>query len=53
MLGNPRVAMRLPAEDLDRTRALYYEKLGLNLVEQREGVTASRLRKRRVRNFAD
>jgi hypothetical protein len=37
MLGNPRVATRLPAEDLDRARALYYEKLGLNSVEQRKG----------------
>jgi catechol 2,3-dioxygenase-like lactoylglutathione lyase family enzyme len=33
----PKVATRLPAKDLDRARAFYSEKLGLEPVEQREG----------------
>ena len=37
MLGNARVATRLPAKDLDRARAFYSEKLGLEPVEQRDG----------------
>jgi catechol 2,3-dioxygenase-like lactoylglutathione lyase family enzyme len=37
MLGNAKVATRLPARDLDRARAFYLEKLGLEPVEQREG----------------
>ncbi|WP_409187789.1 VOC family protein [Bradyrhizobium sp. RDM4] len=37
MLANARVATRLPAKDLDRARAFYSEKLGLEPVEQREG----------------
>jgi catechol 2,3-dioxygenase-like lactoylglutathione lyase family enzyme len=37
MLQNSRVATRLPAQDLDRARAFYAEKLGLEPVEEREG----------------
>ncbi|UWU88988.1 VOC family protein [Bradyrhizobium sp. CB1015] len=37
MLAKAKVAARLPAKDLDRARAFYSEKLGLEPVEQREG----------------
>ena len=37
MLKNAKVATRLPAQDLDRARAFYSEKLGLEPVEYREG----------------
>jgi catechol 2,3-dioxygenase-like lactoylglutathione lyase family enzyme len=37
MLANARLAGRLPAEDLDRARAFYAEKLGLEPVEERPG----------------
>ena len=37
MLSNGRVATRLPAQDLERARAFYAEKLGLEPVEEREG----------------
>jgi len=37
MLGKAKVATRLPAKDLDRARAFYSEKLGLEPVEQRDG----------------
>jgi catechol 2,3-dioxygenase-like lactoylglutathione lyase family enzyme len=37
MLKNGRVATRLPAQDLERARAFYAEKLGLEPVEAREG----------------
>jgi catechol 2,3-dioxygenase-like lactoylglutathione lyase family enzyme len=37
MLGKAKVATRLPAKDLDRARAFYSEKLGLDPVEQRQG----------------
>jgi catechol 2,3-dioxygenase-like lactoylglutathione lyase family enzyme len=37
MLGNGRVASRLPAQNLERARAWYAEKLGLEPVEEREG----------------
>ncbi|MBH5390902.1 VOC family protein [Bradyrhizobium diversitatis] len=37
MLINAKVATRLPARDLNRARAFYSEKLGLDPVEQREG----------------
>jgi catechol 2,3-dioxygenase-like lactoylglutathione lyase family enzyme len=37
MLKNAKVATRLPAKDLNRARAFYSEKLGLEPVEQREG----------------
>jgi catechol 2,3-dioxygenase-like lactoylglutathione lyase family enzyme len=37
MLTNGRVAGRLPAQDLERARAFYAEKLGLEPVEEREG----------------
>jgi catechol 2,3-dioxygenase-like lactoylglutathione lyase family enzyme len=37
MLENSSVATRLPAQDLDRARAFYAEKLGLEPVEERPG----------------
>jgi catechol 2,3-dioxygenase-like lactoylglutathione lyase family enzyme len=37
MLTNGRVATRLPAQDLERARAFYSEKLGLEAAEEREG----------------
>ena len=37
MLANARLAARLPAQDLDRARAFYAEKLGLEPVEERPG----------------
>lgn len=37
MLAKAKVAARLPAKDLNRARAFYSEKLGLDPVEQREG----------------
>ncbi|MDA9499071.1 VOC family protein [Bradyrhizobium sp. CCBAU 11357] len=37
MLRNAKVAARLPAKDLERARAFYSEKLGLEPAEQREG----------------
>lgn len=37
MLDNARVATRLPAQDLDRARRFYADKLGLEPVEEREG----------------
>ncbi|HZA08879.1 VOC family protein [Mycobacterium sp.] len=37
MLESARVATRLPARDLQRARAFYAEKLGLDPVEQRPG----------------
>jgi catechol 2,3-dioxygenase-like lactoylglutathione lyase family enzyme len=37
MLRNGRVATRLPAQNLERARAYYAEKLGLEPLEQREG----------------
>jgi catechol 2,3-dioxygenase-like lactoylglutathione lyase family enzyme len=37
MLDNAKVATRLPAQDLDRARAFYAEKLGLEAVEERPG----------------
>ena len=37
MLANARLAGRLPAQDLDRARAFYSEKLGLEPVEERPG----------------
>lgn len=37
MLGNSDVATRLPAQDLERARAWYAEKLGLEPVEERPG----------------
>jgi len=37
MLENAQVATRLPAQDLDRARAFYLEKLGLEPVEERLG----------------
>jgi catechol 2,3-dioxygenase-like lactoylglutathione lyase family enzyme len=36
-LENSKVATRLPAQDLERARAFYSEKLGLEPVEEREG----------------
>ena len=37
MLKQGRVATRLPAQDLERARAFYADKLGLHPVEEREG----------------
>jgi|SRR4030081_28683 catechol 2,3-dioxygenase-like lactoylglutathione lyase family enzyme len=37
MLKNAKVATRLPAKDLNRARAFYLEKLGLEPIERREG----------------
>jgi catechol 2,3-dioxygenase-like lactoylglutathione lyase family enzyme len=37
MLNEGRVATRLPAQDLDRARAFYADKLGLRPVEERPG----------------
>jgi catechol 2,3-dioxygenase-like lactoylglutathione lyase family enzyme len=37
MLKNGRVAARLPANNLERAKAFYAEKLGLEPVEEREG----------------
>ena len=37
MLGNARVATRLPAQDLERARRFYAEKLGLEPAEERPG----------------
>jgi len=37
MLNEARVATRLPAQDLERARAFYAEKLGLEPVEERPG----------------
>jgi catechol 2,3-dioxygenase-like lactoylglutathione lyase family enzyme len=37
MLKNGRIATRLPAQNLERARAFYAEKLGLEPVEEREG----------------
>src|SRR5919106_5419696 len=37
MLKDGRVATRLPAQDLERARAFYSEKLGLEPAEEREG----------------
>ena len=37
MLKDGRVATRLPAQDLNRARAFYAEKLGLEPVEERKG----------------
>jgi catechol 2,3-dioxygenase-like lactoylglutathione lyase family enzyme len=37
MLKDAKVATRLPAKDLNRARAFYSEKLGLEPVERREG----------------
>ena len=37
MLKDGRVAARLPAQDLERARRFYSEKLGLEPVEEREG----------------
>lgn len=37
MLGDGEVATRLPAQDLERARAFYAEKLGLEPLEERPG----------------
>jgi catechol 2,3-dioxygenase-like lactoylglutathione lyase family enzyme len=49
MLQNARVATRLPAQDLDRARAFYSEKLGLEPVEERPGGLLYRCGEGRVR----
>lgn len=37
LLGGAKVATRLPAQDLERARTFYSEKLGLEPAEEREG----------------
>jgi catechol 2,3-dioxygenase-like lactoylglutathione lyase family enzyme len=37
LLENAEVSTRLPAQDLERARAFYFQKLGLEPVEDREG----------------
>lgn len=37
MLQNAKIATRLPAQDLERARAFYAEKLGLEPIEERPG----------------
>ena len=37
MLSKARVATRIPAQDLDRARAFYADKLGLDPIEERDG----------------
>jgi catechol 2,3-dioxygenase-like lactoylglutathione lyase family enzyme len=37
VLENARIAVRLPAQDLERARRFYAEKLGLHPIEEREG----------------
>ena len=37
MLNSAKVATRIPAQDLERARAFYSEKLGLEPVEERDG----------------
>ena len=37
MLGNARVATRIPTRDIERARRFYSEKLGLEPVEERPG----------------
>jgi catechol 2,3-dioxygenase-like lactoylglutathione lyase family enzyme len=36
-LGAPRAVTKLPAQDLDRARRFYHDRLGLEPVEEREG----------------
>jgi catechol 2,3-dioxygenase-like lactoylglutathione lyase family enzyme len=43
MLDNARVATRLPAQDLDRARRFYSDKLGLEPTEERPGGLRYRL----------
>jgi predicted enzyme related to lactoylglutathione lyase len=43
MLGNAKAATRLPAQDLERARAFYSEKLGLEPTEERPGGLRYRL----------
>src|SRR5262245_21465327 len=43
MLSDGRVAARLPAQDLERARAFYADKLGLEPTEEREGGLLYRL----------
>jgi len=43
MLDNARIATRLPAQDLDRARTFYAEKLGLEPSEERPGGLLYRL----------
>jgi catechol 2,3-dioxygenase-like lactoylglutathione lyase family enzyme len=43
MLNSAKVATRIPAQDLERARAFYSEKLGLEPVEDRDGGLLYRL----------
>ncbi len=49
MLKDGRVATRLPAQDLQRARAFYAEKLGLEPSEERPGGLLYRCAERRIR----
>jgi catechol 2,3-dioxygenase-like lactoylglutathione lyase family enzyme len=44
VLDNAKVATRLPAQDLERARAFYAEKLGLEPIEERPGGLLYRLK---------
>jgi catechol 2,3-dioxygenase-like lactoylglutathione lyase family enzyme len=48
MLSNARVATRLPAQDLDRARRFYAEKLGLEPADERPGGLLYRRRAARL-----
>jgi catechol 2,3-dioxygenase-like lactoylglutathione lyase family enzyme len=45
VLDNAKVATRLPAQDLERARAFYAEKLGLEPIEERPGGLLYRLKR--------
>src|SRR4051794_19004565 len=52
MLDNAKVATRLPAQDLQRARAFYAEKLGLEPTEERPGGLLYRLKSGEFALFA-
>jgi catechol 2,3-dioxygenase-like lactoylglutathione lyase family enzyme len=52
MLDDAKVATRLPAQDLDRARAFYAEKLGLEPAEERPGGLLYRLKSGEFALFA-
>jgi catechol 2,3-dioxygenase-like lactoylglutathione lyase family enzyme len=52
MLDDAKVATRLPAQDLDRARGFYAEKLGLEPAEERPGGLLYRLRRGEFALFA-
>lgn len=53
MLERGRAATRLPAQDLDRARAFYADKLGLQPVEERPGGLLYRLAQGEFALFRD